>query len=93
MVREPVNEALVRFGERYDEYVVLPITVLATLQRLQVNTQWVLCWRQLGDREVLVSQPWKARGGARKSRFIFDKDGRTISRRVEQGTVSVWWQR
>lgn len=89
----PINEATVFLGQRNDRYLTLPVSILESLNVLQLDGV-TLQFRKpvLGDREVLMRS--RTRTDMRRKagwQYVEDKDARRIVRYVDRGITHVEW--
>lgn len=86
-----LNELTISLGQKTDQYITLPVSLMESLNKLVVNGR-VVEFRKAGDgREVLMScMASRVRKPAAWS-FVFDKDARRVFRQTEGRLVTVVW--
>lgn len=87
-----VNEVTIAVGQRPDQYVTVPVTLLEGLNKLVVNGR-IVEFRKAGNgREVLMScMNSKSRKPA-NWHFVFNKDAKRTFRITEGRLVRVVWE-
>ncbi len=89
-----LSEVRIQVGRTAAEYIELPITVLANLDKLVLDGH-IVAFRPSYEAagEVLCLSPSQgSKTGNRKYKPVVDKDLRVVVRRKEGGLTEVFWK-